>query len=480
MARASSCRTFDGDFYQLAELCAEEVTSAAELEAQLDKIYKQVFNVDFARYDLRRLRDAAPELLDDFYDLRLKLRGRIADWRASGFITPAAEKRLRDVFRALRYATDLVGELMIGFRQRKPGKSRRVAFAKRTRGTLFHPDLRGARFAEFQSGDIIVVRGTIHNSAAIARISDVDSQFSHAALIYIDPNGRQHVVEALIEAGATINNLHYALSHDLGRAVVFRHKDPELAQRAAEQIYQHVQRSRRLFSRRIPYDFSMELEGYDKLFCSKLIRQAFDEASDGAHVLPTFASRFEQGSRDFLDRIGVTAKVSFAPADLELEPGFEAIAEWRDFERTSHIRLQDFVMVKLFEWMEQDGYTFKEPPALHIVSRLGRASAYIPWPLSKLLALVAPPVPMNMKRSTISAIAMLHYTAEPLFKRLQALERKSVSERGYPLHPREIFDYLESIREASPDRVGYLRAPKGEDEVVETETSAKDNAPANA
>ena len=84
MARSSSCRAFDGDFFQLAALCDEEVTSAAQLEEQLQKIYVQVFNVDFARYDLRRLREAAPELLDDFYDLRLGLRDRIAQWRSSG------------------------------------------------------------------------------------------------------------------------------------------------------------------------------------------------------------------------------------------------------------------------------------------------------------------------------------------------------------------------------------------------------------
>lgn len=459
MAKVSGCRTFDGDLAQLTLLCNEDVTSANALEEQLQKIYTHVFNVDFARYELRPLRAAAPDLLDDFYDLRLGLRSRIGGWHSHGFVTPKAEKLLRDVFRALRYATDLIGELMINFRQRKPGKSRRLAFSKKTRGTLFHPELRGARLADFKSGDVIVVRGTIHNSAAIARISDVDSQFSHAALVYIDPQGQQHVVEALIEDGATTNNLHGALSHDLGRAVVFRHKNQELARKAAQNIYEHVRSSRRMFARRIPYDFSMELEGYDRLFCSKLIRQAFDEASDGKHVLPAFASRFEQGSRDFLDRIGVTANVSFAPADLELEPGFEAIAEWRDFERTSHIRLQDFVMVKLFDWMEKESYIFKEPPALKIISRLARASSYIPWPLSALLTTVAPPVPANMKRDTISAIAMLHYTAEPLFKELQTLERKSVFERGYPLHPREIFAHLETIRERTPERVGYLWSP---------------------
>jgi Permuted papain-like amidase enzyme, YaeF/YiiX, C92 family len=460
VARYIGCRAFSGDFVQLASLCGEPVKTSGQLEEQLEKIYKQVFNVDFARYDLKALRAAAPDLLDDFYDLRLGLRSQITDWKSRNLITPKAEKLLRDVFRALRYATDMIGELMIGFRQKKPGKSSKLAFSKKTRGTLFHPALRASSFADFESGDVIIVRGTIHNSAAIARIGDVDSQFSHAALVYIDPEGRQFVVEALIETGGTINTLHSALSHDLGRAVVFRHKDKELAHKAAEAMYHRIRETEGWFKRRIPYDFSMELENYDKLFCSKLVRQAYDEASGGRQILPTFASGFETGARDFLDRIGVTAKKSFAPGDLELESNMLALAEWRDFERTSHIRLQDFVMVKLFEWMENKGYTFKEPPALKIISRLGRASAYVPWPLSELLAKFMPRVPMNMKRDTISAIAMLHYTAEPLFKQLQALERQSVRRRGHPLHPREILEFLETAREESPTRVGYLWAPK--------------------
>ena len=55
----------------------------------------------------------------------------------------------------------------------------------------------------------------------------------------------------------------------------------------------------------MPYDFSMELDGYDALFCSKLVRQAFDEASGGAIELPTFPTRLAMANRDFFERIGV-------------------------------------------------------------------------------------------------------------------------------------------------------------------------------
>jgi hypothetical protein len=453
---SSGCAAFDYDFRRLASLVEREPETAEELQHLLDAIYRHVYAVDFARYDLARLEAAGPEILDDFYDLRLALRDRIAGWRAAGLLSVPATDRLRDCFRALRYATDLIGELRQGFTSRRLGKSRRLAFAE---GTLFHPGLRDERRHTFHSGDILLVRGTIHNSAAIARIGDVDSQFSHAAMIYIDKRGRQYVVEALIEEGATYGPLYRALAHNLGRAVVFRHTDADLAQRAAEAMFRRVRKSRGLFGRHIPYDFSMELDREDRLFCSKLIRLAYAETSDGRFVMPAFPTRFDHASKDFLDRIGVTARETFAPGDTELEPDLEAIAEWRDYERTSNLRLQDFVMAKLFEWMEVHGYTFEETAWIKFLSTMGRATAYFPWPLKSLVAALAPKIPISMKRETVAAITMLHITAEKLFRELQRLERVSVAERGYPLHPREILTHLENMRRDAPDHIGYLHRP---------------------
>ncbi len=458
MNKSSGCAAFDEELFSIAELCRAPINSSADLKSMLEAVHARAFAVDFARYNCERLKTSAPELLDDFYDLRLGLRDRIGEWRRQGFMTPRAEKGLRDSFRALRNSTDLIGELMIGFRRASSSKSHRVAFSRRSGGTLFHPSLRGEASVPFRSGDIIVVRGTIHNSAAIARIGDVDSQFSHAAIVYIDPGGRQYAVESLIEQGAVISSLHSALAHNLGRTVVFRHPDARLAQEAAKFIFDHVRQSRSLFARRIPYDFSMELQGYDKLFCSKLVRQAYDYASNGRFVMPAFRTRFDNAPAEFLEQIGVTARTTIAPGDLELEPDLLAIAEWRDFERTSQIRLHDFIMDKLFEWMSERDYAFRETFWINALSRLGRASAYIPWPVNALVGLFGiPRVPMNMQRSTISAIAMLHATAEPLYKALSQLERRSIAERGHPLHPREVLDHLEAIRDKRPGRIGLLQ-----------------------
>src|SRR5690606_2971679 len=102
--------------------------------------------------------------------------------------------------------------------------------------------------------------------------------------------------------GAIIHTLDETLQHGLGRCVVFRHKDPVLAQRAAALIYELVRRSRAPGGRHIWYDFTMELKGERELFCSKLVRLAFQMASDKGVALPTFLTRFDVKNRDFLDR----------------------------------------------------------------------------------------------------------------------------------------------------------------------------------
>ncbi len=200
----------------------------------------------------------------------------------------------------------------------------------------------------------------------------------------------------------------------------------------------------------------MELKGEKELFCSKLVRLAFDRASGGTVVLPTFTTRFDMVNRDFMDRIGVTARETFAPGDIELEPDFDVVAEWQDYRVTSRLRLQDLLMDKLFWWMDEYGYKFHEDLAIRLVGFLGRGSSGLSDGTKQLIAEVFPKVPPNMSRSAIQAVAMLHKTAEPLLERLQAFERQSIEQHGRPMHAREVFDHLEAMRQEGKGRIGYL------------------------
>jgi hypothetical protein len=233
-----------------------------------------------------------------------------------------------------------------------------------------------------------------------------------------------------------------------------------LARRAAALASGHVARARAGLFGGIPYDFSMELADNGQFFCSKLVRHGFVEASGGAMTLPSFPTRLTMTNRDFFERIGVSAVDTMAPADFEVEPAFDLIAEWRDYRVTSSIRMQDLLMSALFDWMDAHGYRFREGLGISVMALLGRLTSGGPDVVKELLVRLGfPKIPSNMTARTIATIGMLHETAQPILERLLALEMQRIEATGRPLHPREVQDELERYRANLGNRIGYLVVP---------------------
>ena len=449
-------QSFVQELERLEALAYAPAISAEGLAKTLGQMYLTVSGANFANYDLAAIRKAAPDLMYQLFDLRIGLRGRIAEFEQHQLMTGKVVQGLRDVFRILRYVTDMLGEIAVGNARVPDGEFVRRGFTGADRNTLVNHAFYNGRDLPFRSGDVLLVRGHAHNSAAIARIGQSDSQFSHTGMIYIDDAGKHWMVESLIEDGAIVNPLNHALDHGIVRAVLYRHRDMDVAAKAASHMHGVVKRSRERGGKRILYDFSMRLEEQRRLFCSKLVKLAFEKGSDGHVRLPAYPAQIVMKNRDFLDRIGVKASRTYAPADIDLESQFDLIAEWQDYRETSNIRLQDFTMDKLFEWMETRGLRFQETAAVRAVSLLGRFSAHFSDGAKEMLSDIFPRVPINMPRKTVAAVAMLHKTAEAIYLELQELERKCVKETGRPLHGNEIFEFLESLRARDNDRIGYL------------------------
>ena len=451
-----AAQSFVQELDRLEALAYAPAISAQGLAGTLSKMYQTVVEANFANYDLNAIRKAAPDLMYRLFDLRLALRGRIAEFESRKLMSPEVVQGLRDVFRVLRYVTDMLGEIAIGNARLSDGESIKRGFTGIDRNTLVNHAYYNGKDLPFRSGDVVLVRGHAHNSAAIARIGQSDSQFSHTGIVYIDAAGKHWMVESLIEDGAIVNPLSHALEHGIVRAVLYRHKDADAAARAAAHMHDVVQRSRTRGGKRIHYDFSMALEEQRHFFCSKLVRLAYEHGSGGKTSLPSYPAQIVMKNRDFLDRIGVKAIKTYAPCDIDLQSDFDLVAEWQDYRETSNIRLQDFTMDKLFEWMEARGLRFQETAAVRAVSLLGRFSAHFSDNAKEMLSSLFPRVPINMPRKTVAAVAMLHKTAEPIYLELQDLERKCVAEAGRPLHGSEIYAYLENLRIREGGRIGYL------------------------
>ncbi len=442
---------------RIETLVREPVATTGGLEQMLVRVYREFFLADFDAFDPRETAAGAAPLMQRMFELRLDLRRQIGGWAANGWMTRPVQKALRDVFRVTRYAGEMLGEAAIGHDRLAVGEVPRRAFTGASANTLVNPAFATGRDLPFQSGDVILVRGQAHNSAAIARIGDIDSQFSHIGIVYVDVDGTPWMVEALIEDGSIASPLETALDHGIGRAVLLRHRDAGLAAMAAAMIHDHVTNTKRP---RILYDFGMAIDGYEWLYCSKLIRLAFLKASGGREVLPAYTTLLDMQNRDFLNRVGVKASETFAPADLEIDPRFEIVAEWADYRATAGLRAQDLIMTMLFDAMETHGYRFRPDWSIELISILGRISARMFEAVKLLLADVFPRIPINMKRKTIAVIAMLHHTAQPLLEQLIARDQAEIARTGRPLHPRQVLAILDGQRKASGGRLGYLEAPK--------------------
>ncbi|MCB1519536.1 MAG: hypothetical protein KDJ37_03050 [Hyphomicrobiaceae bacterium] len=447
---------FRADAATLRAWALAPVDTAHDLVRNLNGLYQTLGTLELGRYDVHEIAAAAPRLIHALFETRMLLKERLADWHAQGFLSREVQRGLRDAFRIMRYGSDMLGELAINHR-RLPTDARTLrGFRGTDTNTLINPRFVTGADIPFQSGDVVLMRGRAHNSAAIARIGDIDSQYSHAGIVYVDPKGLHWMVEVLIEKGGVIMPLERALSEGLGRAIVFRHRDTALAQRAAYIAHEHVKQSLSRYGKPILYDFSMELDGYKRLYCSKLVRMAYLQASEGAASVPTFATRLDMKNRDFFERIGVTASETFAPGDLELEPGFDTVAEWQDYRVTAEMRLGDLVMDKLFEWMDAHDLRFKENFIIGLISRLGRFAAGLSGTAKSIVEEVVPTAPAHMPRKTIAAIVMLHKTAGPLVDELMQIERERIQVFGYALHPREVLEYLERRRQQLGNEIGYL------------------------
>lgn len=280
--------------------------------------------------------------------------------------------------------------------------------------------------SDLKNGDYILTRGTTFASTVISRISEVDSQFSHIGVVYIDDGSlfgeknkdQVYVVEAEPDYGLQIVSLNHFLQSDKNRLVVYRYKsatkdsgltpDAEIAARAAKFLAEKADVRLNPFDvagtdttmadrlqvlgeqkiKRITYNFEMDMHVESSLFCSQAISYALQNAclqpgvkcemfaevgNTQAQIFPLLQSKISIQKNGFAKLLKLKASETFSPADVEVEPRFEVVAEWRDFSFAAYTRVQDIAMTKIFQLMETYGYEFIETAELKVFTEISSA-----------------------------------------------------------------------------------------------------------
>ena len=416
----------------------------------LGEIYSGLFRASPSHFDLPEMKKHAEAIVQEIFSTKIDLRRQLARMESSGPVPPSCVKAMRDTLRASLFMSEYIAEHFIALAPQD-----RV-FSGAAPSLLVNPDF-GARLA-LESGDVLISRGDAFVSGAIARLGDTDGNFSHVALVYTDPRTREiFTVEAHIEIGAVVAPVEKYLTDGKSRSVVLRQKDPKLAAEAARVMFERVKKAS-ASGKNVPYDFAMLMDGKDKagrpadaeLFCSEVASAGYALASGGRLQIPKYRTAFRMTNGTFLKAIGVEAKESFAPSDMETESRFEIVAEWRNLRKTQRSRMTDAVITQIYAAMDDKGYALRNPTG----AAVKRDIAYTVRRLPLFGPLLKERFPANMPRSTLGTMFALDETAEAMLTRLEQANAEKVSRSGFAMTSAEMQAFLRELIDR--DREAYL------------------------
>lgn len=369
------------------------------------------------------------QYIRDLFIARLAVREKLRANQA-----PACVAAARDIYRAERVLEDLIGMYVLG----NPTKGVGVLTGGEP-WLLTNPQFGGLKL---QSGDVILSRGTAYTSAAIARLGQNDSNFSHLSIVYRDPaTGGLATSEAQIETGSFNAPFSKYLGDGKIRAAVFRFHDPAVAAKAASMIRAEISVYQAKNHASIPYDTAMDSSDSSKLFCSELVSHAY--ALAGYKDLPRYPSTIAPRNRYFVDRIGIKFTKVFLPMDIEVDPAFDLVAEWRDYSQLNTSHLHDAVLTAIYDWMDRYGYVFHD----RLLTDVGvsAVAGVRRWPMfSPMLSSVAPAC---MDADQMELVKSLDQISALMFDHLAAANEATQRETGQPLTMKQMLANLEQYRQ---------------------------------
>ena len=294
---------------------------------------------------------------------------------------------------------------------------------------------------KIHSGDLLVSRGSVPTSALIARGNDFPGNFSHVALVYVEPETqRARIVEALSEQGVVVSSLDEYTKDTKFRIMVLRPRadlpqllrDPMLPHKAAERAYKNAT------EKHIPYDFEMNYHDHVKLFCSEVASAAYEAC--GINLWMGISHLSSPGLRRWLSGLGAKYYETQEPSDLEYDPQLRVVAEWRNLETLRKDRLYNAVTEAMLEGAEQGeelSYRwYLLPPA-----RLAKAySVALNW-FGKV-----GPVPEGMSAATSLRTLAYMRAHERIYKKLEVKTGQFTAQRGYEPPYWELLKLARSIR----------------------------------
>jgi hypothetical protein len=412
----------------------------------LKERYDVLFNLPFNESLFDGLDQAQLDRdINESFLTRIKLKDVLKTFSLSNPLEKDCYTEVVKTFKALRYVEDY----MIEERMNKNEKLEvdYVDMSGEAPYLLVNPLYKSEikSYLDLKSGDVILSRGNAYSSAAIARIGENDFQFSHLSFVYQNPkeDNALYTTEAHIEIGSVVAKMEEHIESKNARSVVFRYKDQSQSNKASEYMFNRVKEASSK-GKNIEYDFSMNYKDSSKLFCSEIISAGFHEVLEDKSYVPKFKSKFNVGLIPFLNDIGVPVTKEnissfdvFSPGDIQFDPNFDLVLEWRNPKKMQESRFKDFILTKIFEKMEKEDFRFDSNLKLDIQTKSYWLMRRIPL-VKKFLD---KKFPLNMTPTQMEVFIILDKIGETV---MRELEKENIS-ASIPLSPKDIYSIIDRV-----------------------------------
>lgn len=430
-------------------------TSSKKHELILRQTLSKIQNWNPNQYTQDEYEKKSEIALNSLFNLKLKLRENVT-------FAASQNESLISLYRknltALRYIEDQIAEKKnILTLVKKP------SYKPFNNTVGFNQNKMGSEFSinDLQTGDILLIRGSSVTSSSIARISKAASTHSHLALVYTDElTNKSYLLEAMSHSGVIKTDLNVALSSPLARVSVYRHPDRELARKAANFANEQFTKASDQ-GELLKFDFSLDMTHNCRFFCSKFVSWVYQSESEDQVIIPKFQSSIARTNNAFKNKIGVKESIlsSFLPSDIDLDPRFELINEYRNPEMTAQIRLDDLITDKIFEWIEKDNLDFKPNIFIKILSKIMLTAAKNK-PIHSLLTRAGITLNPETPEELISTMAIMLYTVKAIKKEIYTQFETNYNLLGTSMTHKEVYELIETYKKKNPNLLNFFVAKK--------------------
>lgn len=349
-------------------------------------------------------------------------------------LPPSCIHQMRQVFVELRTVQDLLAEKIFG---------KSLPFSNQI------PDLESF---PFQTGDVLLVRGSSFLSSTIAQVSSNKSPFIHVVFVYVDPRtGEAFSMESNPNKGARIYPIKDALVDNV-RILLLRPRDPEKARQAVAFIHEKISKALKK-QKPIDYDYFYDEKDHTRLSCVEVLQEGYEFGAQ--ENVPLLKSKVHYQNEKFLKSVGMKNGDFFVPGDLETDYRFEPVFEWVNYGLTHEQRMKDAVVSRMIQWIDRENYKMHGDLKSHLTAALLelRGAPGVWNLLSRPLGLAE--IPLEVPTEILVTMVKLNKTGRLLLERLQKEDQLSLRQRKRHLSGDEMVRVLEQFREE--DRENYLQ-----------------------